>query len=50
MQDLPEAAKFTSLYFMKDPQRVKDSKVFWILKEMKIHMAINRKLWLLPTV
>jgi len=30
---------------MKDPQRVKNGKVFWILMKMNIHMAINRKPW-----
>jgi len=35
---------------MKDPQRVKDNKVFWILMEMSIHMAINYKSWLSPTI
>lgn len=47
MPNLPEATKFTSRWVMKDSQRVKDSKVFWILMEMSIHMAINRKSWLL---
>lgn len=49
-QELLEVMKFTSLWAAKDPQRVKDNKVFWILMEMNIHMAINRKPWLLPTI
>lgn len=49
-QDLPKVANFSSLWATKDPQRVKHNKVFWILMEMNIHMAINRKSRLLPTV
>ena len=41
--DLPEAAKYASLWETKDAQRIKDSKIFWILMEMNIHMAINCK-------
>lgn len=48
-QDLLEVVMFASLWAMKDPQRVKGNKVFWILMEMNIHMAINPKPWLLPT-
>lgn len=48
--DLPEVAKFASLWAMKDPQRFKDSKTFWILMEMSIHMPINRKSHISPTV
>ena len=48
--DLPKAVKYTSLWATKDAQQIKDSKIFWILMEMNIRMAINRKLWLLPTM
>ena len=48
--ELPEAAKYALLWVTKDMQRVRDSKIFWILMEMNIRMAINRKPWLSPTV
>jgi len=41
--NLPEATNYASLWATKDAQQVKDSKIFWSLMEMKIHMAINRK-------
>lgn len=44
----PEAAKYASLWVTKDVQRIKDNKIFWILMDMNICMAINRKLWLSP--
>ena len=46
--DLPEAAKYTSLWATKDAKRIKDSKIFWILMEMNICMTINHKPRLLP--
>ena len=42
--DLPEVAKYTLLSVNKDMERVQDSKIFWILMEMNIRMAINCKL------
>ena len=50
MQDLPEVAKYASLWGTKDAQRIKDNKIFLILLEMNICMAINRKLRLSPMV
>lgn len=41
--DLPEAAKYTSLWETKDVQCIKDNRIFWILREMNICMAINHK-------
>lgn len=49
MPDLPEAMKFASLWATKDPHQIKDKNIFYILMEMSIHMAINRKPWLSPT-
>jgi len=39
--DLPEVEKYTSLWVSKDVQCIKDNKIFWILMEMNIRMAIN---------
>jgi len=44
----PEAAKFSSLWAMKDAERVRESKVLWILMDMSINMAINSKPRLSP--
>lgn len=49
MPDLLEAVKFASLWATKDPQWIKDNKIFWILMDMSIHMAINCKPRLSPT-
>jgi len=43
-------AKIASLWPTKHQQRVKESKVFWIMMEMNIHMTINHKLQLSPTI
>ena len=48
--DLPEAVRYASLWATKDPQRIKDNNIFWILMEMNVRMAINRKPWLSPTI
>ena len=40
--DLPEVAKYASLWVTNDAQHIKDSKIFWILMEMNIRMAINQ--------
>lgn len=50
MPDLPEVVKYASLWDTKDTQRVRDSKVFWILMQINIRMAINHKLRLSPTM
>ena len=42
--NLPEAAKYASLWLTKDIQRVQDSKILWILMEMNIRMGINNEL------
>ncbi len=48
--NLPKAAKYASLWAMKDVQRIKERKIFWVLIEMSIWMGINSKLWLSPIV
>jgi len=48
--DLPEARKYSLLWVNKDAQRTKDNNILWILMEMNIHMAINHKPQLLPTL
>jgi len=48
--NLPEVVKYTLLWATKDAQRIKDNKIFWILMEINIHMAINRKPRLSPIV
>lgn len=47
--DLLEVVKYASLWETNNPQRIKDNKIFWILMEMNMHMAINHKLRLSPT-
>ena len=41
--DLPEAAKYASLWATKDANRICDSKIFWVFMEMNIRMGINHK-------
>lgn len=48
--DLLEAAKFASLWATKDVDRVRESKVFWVLMEVSIRTTINQKPWFSPTV
>ena len=48
--DLPEAAKYASLWAMKDANWIHDNKIFWVFMEMNLRMGINRKPWLSPTV
>lgn len=48
--DLPEVAKFASLWATKDLKRFKESKIFWVLMEASIHAAINHKSWLSPII
>ncbi len=40
-QDLPEAAKYASLWETRDTQKIRESKIFWVLMEMNIRMGIN---------
>lgn len=47
--DLPKATKYTLLWVTKDPQWIKDNKIFLTLMEMNVHMAINHKAQLSPT-
>jgi len=42
-QDLPEAAKYASLWATRDAQRIRESKIFLVLMEMNIKMGINCK-------
>lgn len=41
--NLLEAAKYNLLWATKEAQCIKDSKIFWILMDMNICMAINHK-------
>lgn len=41
--NFPEAVKFALLWATKDAEQVRESKVFWVLMEMSINMAINCK-------
>ena len=41
--DLPESVKYALLWVTQDSERIEDIKIFWILMEMNIRMAINRK-------
>lgn len=50
MLDLPDAVKYALLWVTKEAEPVRDSKIFWILMEMNIRMAINHKLQLSPMV
>jgi len=49
-QNLPEAAKYAFLFATKDMKRIHETKVFWVLMEVRIQMWINRRPWLSPTV
>lgn len=48
--DLPEVVKYALLWATKDMKRVRDNKIFWILMEMNIKIAINCMPRLSPTV
>lgn len=48
--DLPEVAKFASLWVTKGVARVKDARIFWVLMEASIHTVINHKPRLSSTV
>lgn len=50
MSNLPKATKFASLWATKDVERVKESKIFLVLMEASIHVAIKCKPRLSPTV
>jgi len=41
--DLLEVVKYASLWEMRDAERIRESKIFWVLMEMNIRMGINRK-------
>jgi len=47
-RELPEAAKYTSLWASKDAKRIGNIKIFWLLMEVSIWMWINRRLHLSP--
>lgn len=47
---LLEATQFSSLWATKDATRVTKTKVFWVLMEVSLHMAINQKPWFSPNV
>jgi len=49
-EDLPEATKFASLWTIKDLERIKESKIFWILMEMYLQVAITQRPRLFPTL
>lgn len=38
-RDLPEAAKYTSLWAIKDANRIRDGKIFWVFMEMNLKMG-----------
>lgn len=48
--DLPKEVKFASLWATKNVERVKESKIFWVLMEASICVAINLKPRLSPIV
>jgi len=48
--DLPEVAKYTSLWATKEAKRIHDTKILWVLMEARICMWINRRPCLSPTV
>lgn len=37
-----EAVWFTSLWDTKDPICITETKIFWVLKEVRLHMAVNQ--------
>lgn len=41
---------FTSLWASKDPERIKESKIFWILVEMDLRIVISQWPRLSPTL
>jgi len=41
--------KYALMWVTKDPQWIKDKKIFYTLMEMNVHMAINSKPQLLPS-
>ena len=49
-KELPETAKYASLWATKDATRIRDSKIFWVLMEMNIRMWINHKSQLSATI
>lgn len=49
-EDLPEAAKFASLWSTKDLERIKESKILLILMEMDLQIVISQRLRFSPTL
>lgn len=49
-ENLPKATKFTSLWSTKDLERIKESKIFWILVEMDLRTIISQRPRLSPTL
>lgn len=49
-ENLPKAAKFTLLWATKDPERIMESKVFWILVETDLCTVISECPRLSPTL
>ena len=49
-EGLPEEAKFASMWATKDPARVTETKIFQVLMESSLRMAINQRPRLSPTL
>lgn len=49
-EELPEAVQFASLWSTKDAMRIAKTKIFWVLIEMDLRMAINHHSRLSPTL
>jgi len=47
---LSKATQFASLWATNDVARVTETKILWVLMEATIHMDINQKPWLSPTM
>jgi len=47
---LPEATKFTSLCVTKDPERVMETKIFWVLVEIDLCTVISQRPRLSPNL
>jgi len=49
-EGLSKAAQFASLWATKDPTRITETKIFWVLMESILRMAINQRLRFSPTL
>lgn len=49
-RDIPDVAKYASLWATKNANRTRDNKIFWVFMQMNIRLGINCRLRLLPTV